>query len=222
LLALKPANLSMREAAALPLVFITAWEGLVDRVKLGVNHGAGQSVLVIGGGGGVGHVAIQIAIARGATVYAVDGASKAEYLRSLGAVPIDRAQSVETYVAAHTGGKGFDVVYDTVGGESLDAAFKAVAKFGHVVSALGRGTYDLGLLSFKAASYSGVFTLMPLLTGEGRDRHGAIMREATALAEAGKLAPRVDAHTFALDEVEAAHQLFGARKAAGKVVVSVG
>ena len=67
LVALKPANLSMREAAALPLVFITAWEGLVDRAALA----AGWKVLVHGGGGGVGHVAIQLAKAFGAEVFAL-------------------------------------------------------------------------------------------------------------------------------------------------------
>jgi NADPH:quinone reductase len=80
LLARKPANLTMRDAAALPLIFITAWEGLVDRVKL---H-AGQNLLVLGAGGGVGHIAVQIGIALGAKVYAVDSASKADYLRNLG------------------------------------------------------------------------------------------------------------------------------------------
>ena len=74
LLAPKPANLSMVEAAALPLVFITAWEGLVDRVKLE----AGKTVLVLGGAGGVGHMAIQIAVARGARVFATDSAAKTE------------------------------------------------------------------------------------------------------------------------------------------------
>jgi NADPH2:quinone reductase len=220
LLAPKPANLSMRETAALPLVFITAWEGLIDRANLSVNPGAGKTVLVLGGAGGVGQMAIQIAVARGATVFATDGAAKADYIRSLGATPIDRAARIEDAVAAYSGGTGFDVVYDTIG--NLEDAFKAVARFGHVVSSLGWGTQALAPLSFKAASYSGVFTLLPLLTGEGRAHHGEILREATALAETGKLLPRVDARVFALDAVEDAHRLVAERKAEGKVVVTVG
>lgn len=216
LLAPKPENLSMREAAALPLVFITAWEGLLDRVRLE----AGQSVLVLGGAGGVGHVAIQISVARGAKVFATDSKSKAEILRGFGATPIDRDQAIEAAVAAHTDGKGFDVVYDTIG--NFDAAFKAVARFGHVVSSLGWGTHALAPLSFKAATYSGVFTLLPLLTGVGRAHHGAILREATRLAESGQLVPRLDPHGFSLAEVEAAHRLVAEGKAAGKVVVNVG
>ncbi|MDQ7246314.1 zinc-dependent alcohol dehydrogenase family protein [Dongia sedimenti] len=216
LLAPKPANLSMREAAALPLAFITAWEGLVDRVKLQ----SGKTVLVIGGAGGVGHMAVQIAVARGAKVFATDSAAKAAYLRGLGAMPVDRALGIDAIVAEHSDGKGFDVVYDTIG--RLDDAFKAVARFGHVVSSLGWGTHALAPLSFKAATYSGVFTLLPLLTGEGREHHGAILREATRLAEAGALLPRLDAHTFSLDQVEAAHRLLAERKAEGKVVVTLG
>jgi NADPH:quinone reductase-like Zn-dependent oxidoreductase len=215
LLAPKPANLSMREAAALPLVFITAWEGLVDRVKLE----SGKTVLVIGGAGGVGHMAVQIAVARGAKVFAIDAAAKADYLRGLGALPVDRAQSIDAIVAEHSGGRGFDVVYDTIG--KLDEAFKAVARFGHVVSSLGWGTHALAPLSFKAATYSGVFTLLPLLTGEGREHHGAILREATRLAEAGALLPRLDARPFTLEQVEDAHRLVETRGAEGKVVVTV-
>jgi NADPH:quinone reductase-like Zn-dependent oxidoreductase len=218
LLAAKPSNLSMREAAALPLIFITAWEGLVDRV----NVRAGQTVLVLGAGGGVGHIAVQIAKAFGAEVYAVDAATKGDYLRSLGATAIDYlSEDVDAYVARHSGGKGFDVVYDTVGGAGLDTAFKAVGRFGHVVSCLGWGTHALAPLSFKSATYSGVFTLIPLLTGEGREHHGDIMREATKLVEAGKVLPRLDPRTFTLDTVAKAHELIESRKANGKLVVDV-
>lgn len=218
LLALKPSNLSMRDAAALPLIFITAWEGLVDRV----NVRAGQTVLVLGAGGGVGHIAVQIAKAFGADVYAVDSTTKGDYLRSLGATAIDYTfENVDEYVTRHSGGKGFDVVYDTVGGAGLDTAFKAVTRFGHVVSCLGWGTHALAPLSFKSATYSGVFTLIPLLTGEGREHHGDIMREATKLVEAGKVSPRLDPRTFTLETATNAHELIETRKANGKLVVDV-
>ncbi len=218
LIALKPSNLSMREAAALPLAAITAWEGLVDRAKVT----SGQRVLVIGGAGGVGHVAVQIAKAFGAEVYAIDGAAKADYLRSLGATPIDRAVgAIEDHVATYTAGRGFDVVYDTVGGAGLDMAFKAVGRFGHVVSALGWGTHALAPLSYKAASYSGVFTLLPLLTGEGRAHHGEILREVARLAEAGKLLPRMDSRRFSLADVAETHRLIESREAEGKLVIEI-
>src|SRR6516225_2960833 len=103
LLARKPAGLSMREAAALPLIFITAWEGLVDRAKV---H-AGQKVLVHGGAGGVGHVAVQIARAFGAEVFATASREQADVVRGDGATPIDYATAtVDDYVGEHTGGRG--------------------------------------------------------------------------------------------------------------------
>jgi NADPH2:quinone reductase len=185
LLAAKPRNLSMREAAALPLVVITAWEGLVDRA--GVREG--QTVLIQGGGGGIGHVAIQIARALGAEVFATDRASKADALRANGATPIDRDMPANAQVQQFTGGSGFDLVYDTVGGAVLDASFASVRRFGHVVSALGWGTHSLAPLSFRAGTYSGVFTLLPLLSGEGRAHHGEILRSAAALIKAGTLVP---------------------------------
>jgi NADPH:quinone reductase-like Zn-dependent oxidoreductase len=217
LLARKPANLSMREAAALPLIFITAWEGLVDRAGVA----AGQRVLVHGAAGGVGHIVVQLARAFGAEVFGLDSAGKSEFLTGLGATPIDyRTQTVEQSVARHTGGLGFDIVYDTVGGASLDAAFQAVRRFGHVVSSLGWGTHLLAPLSFRAASYSGVFTLLPLLTGEGRDHHGEILAEATRLVEAGKIIPRLDPRQFDFATIADAYQAVTSSPA-GKIVVTV-
>ncbi|PWC39894.1 quinone oxidoreductase [Azospirillum sp. TSO35-2] len=218
LLAHKPANLTMREAAALPLVTITAWEGLVDRAKVQ----AGQTVLVQGGAGGVGHVAVQIARAFGATVWATDSADKKAVLEQLGASPIDyRAESVEDYVGRSTQGRGFDLVYDTAGGPVLDASFKAVRRFGHVVSSLGWGTHALAPLSFRAATYSGVFTLLPMLTGEGMPAHGEILRHATALIEAGKLLPRLDPRRFSLEQAGDAHAAITDGTANGKIVVDI-
>jgi NADPH:quinone reductase len=214
----KPSNLSMREAASLPLILITAWEGLVDRA--GVH--ARQNVLIHGGAGGVGHVAVQLAHARGAQVFATGSAASLAYITELGATAIDYgATSVEQYVARHTEGRGFDVIYDTVGGATLDASFNAVCRFGHVVSALGWGTHALAPLSFRAASYSGVFTLLPLLTGEGRAHHGDILREAATLVEAGKLRPRLDPRRFSLSNVDAAHAAIEDRSAQGKIVVDI-
>jgi NADPH:quinone reductase len=218
LIAQKPKELGHREAAALPLIFITAWEGLVDRAQVK----AGQKVLVQGAGG-VGHIVVQLARAFGATAFAVDSAAKHEFLTGLGATPIDyRAMNVEQYVAKFTDGRGFDIVYDTIGGETLDASFKAVRRFGHVVSALGWGTHALAPLSFRAASYSGVFTLLPLLTGEGREHHGEILGEATKLVDAGKIRPRIDPRRFTLQTVEEAYRAIEAGGTSGKIVVEIG
>ena len=218
LLAVKPERLSMREAAALPLAVITAWEGLVDRAHVG----AADTVLVHGGAGGVGRAAIQIARSFGATVFATHLGNGADVINALGATPIDtRAATVEDYVAAHTAGRGFDLVYDTVGGAVLDASFAAIRRFGHVVSCLGWGSHALAPLSFKAATYSGVFTLLPLLTGEGRAHHGEILAAAAKMVEAGQLTARLDPRQFGLDSVGEAHDALTTGKAAGKLVVSI-
>jgi NADPH:quinone reductase-like Zn-dependent oxidoreductase len=177
-------------------------------------------VLIQGGAGGVGHVATQIARALGARVFATVRPSDAEYIASLGAVAIDRDLTPEQQVARYAGGQGFDIVYDTVGGQILDRSFAVIRRFGHVVSALGWGTHALAPLSFKSGTYSGVFTLPPLQTGEGRRRHGEILTEVTALVEAGKLTPRLDPRHFELAEAAAAHDAVqsGAR---GKVVIDI-
>ena len=217
LLAPKPESLSMREAAALPLVFITAWEGLVD--KAGVQ--SGHHVLVHGGAGGVGHIAIQIARARGARVAATGSPRSQATIEMLGADFIDRTEPVAAFVARHTRDRGFDIVFDNVGGATLDDSFHAIARGGHVVSALGWGTHALGPLSFKAGTYSGIFTLLPLLTGEGRAHHGEIMREATRLAAAGALKPIVDPRHFTLETVVDAYRVLEAGEARTKLVIDI-
>ena len=116
----------MREAAALPLAVITAWEGLVDRARVR----RGQRVLVHGGAGGVGHVAVQLALARGAEVFATGSPGSLPVIEGLGATAIGYATPV--------------------------------AESGHVVSALGWGTHSLAPLSFRGATYSGIFTLLPM------------------------------------------------------------
>ena len=216
LIAHKPRNLSMRQAAALPLVTITAWEGLVDRARVR----ADQTVLIHAGAGGVGYVAVQIALAYGAKVFATISPDKSALVTDVGALPLDYlSSSVEEYVAASTAGAGFDIIYDTVGGATLDASFVAVKRYtGHVVSCLGWGSHSLAPLSFRGASYSGVFTLLPLLTGENRAHHGRILAGAAELAEAGKLKPLLSEQRFSVKDIGSAHALVAAGTL-GKVVV---
>jgi NADPH:quinone reductase len=200
LLARKPAALSFRDAAALPLVAITAWEGIVDQAAVK----AGMNVLVQGGSGGVGYVAIQIAHALGATVWTIAGSERIAELERLGARPHLDAD------ATH-----LDVVYDTAGGAALDAAFKRVGRGGHVVSCLGWGTHALAPLSFKAATYSGVFTLLPLLSGIGREHHGEILRRVIELG----VRARIDPRRFDSRTIEQAFDAVAQRTANGKIVV---
>jgi NADPH:quinone reductase-like Zn-dependent oxidoreductase len=217
LLATKPNALTMQQAAALPLVTITAWEGLVDRASVRT----GQTVLVHAGAGGVGYAAIQIALAYGAKVFTTVSDNKRAIVEDLGASAIDRQMPVDEYVALHTGGEGFDIVYDTLGGAVLDSSFLAVKRYtGHVVSCLGWGTHSLAPLSFRAATYSGVFTLFPLLTGVQRANHGHILHQASKLAEHNRLKPLLAEQQFRRNEIASAYDLV-AKGSKGKVVIEL-
>lgn len=220
LLARKPSRLSMREAAALPLVCLTAWEGLFDRAKVN----AGQRVLVHAGAGGVGHVALQLAKSAGAHVCTtVSGDAKAAIARDLGADEVInyRTESVADYVKRCTDGAGFDVVFDTVGGQSLDWSLQAARPNGTVISISTQASHDLTPMHQKGLSLHVVFMLLPLVTGKGRDHHGAMMREVARLADEGKLRPLVDPHEFTLEQAGQAHALLESGQAVGKVVISV-
>lgn len=218
LIARKPANLSMAEAAAMPLSIITAWEGLVDRA----GTCAGQSALIHAGAGGVGHMAVQLAVALGASVHATVSPEKSAIVAGYGAMPINYIeQTPDEYMKLSPDGLGWDVVYDTVGGATLDASFTVVKKYtGRVLSCLGWGTHSLAPLSFRGASYSGVFTLMPLLTGMGRAHHGEILYQTAALAVQGKLRPLLNERTFTTSDIEAAHEAV-TKGSLGKVVVRI-
>ena len=220
LIARKPAALSMREAAALPLVSITAWEALHDRAGLA----PGQSVLIHGGAGGVGHVAIQLAKARGAAVFAtVSSDAKAEVARRLGAdSTIDyRTEPVEDYVARLTEGKGFDVVFDATGGDDLATSFAAARLNGQVVTIVSQYSADLSPMHAKGLTLHVVFMLIPMLHDVGRAHHGQILGQVAALAEAGDLRPLLDPRRFSLAEAPEAHRHLEGGQARGKVVIDV-
>jgi len=219
LLAPKPAGLTFEEAAALPLVSITAWDGLLDRARVR----AGQRVLVHGAAGGVGHIALQLCAAQGAEVWAtVSGEEKAGIARRLGAAGTInyREETVEQYVQRATGGAGFDVVFDSVGGENVARCLQAAAVSGTVVSISTRTTTDLSPLHAKGLSLHVVFMLIPMLYHRGREHHGAILRELSALVAAGKVKPLLEPQRFRFDEVSQAHALLQSGTATGKIVLT--
>lgn len=218
-ISLKPKNISFQEAAAVPLIFITAWEALVDQINIQY----GQTVLIHGGAGGVGHMAVQIAAAKGAKVYATVSPDHMAKIENYHAQPIDyTTSSVDQYVNEYTAGAGFDAIVDTVGGSVLDDSFQAVKKYtGHVVSILGWGTHNLAPLSFRNAKYSGVFTLYPLLTGERKKHHGDILKEAARLFEAGKIKVQLHHQSYPLEQTNVAYSLLETGKATGKIVIDI-
>ena len=216
LIARKAKNLTMKEAASLPLVGITAYEGLIR-----ANIKSGQKVLVHGGTGGVGHVAVQLAKHFGADVYTTISSEKqAEIVKSYGAKSINyKSESVEDYVKKHTNGAGFDVVYDTVGGENMLKSFEAAALNGQVATTVSLCEIDLSTMHFKGLSLHVVFMLIPMLHNFKREQHGEILRNITKIAEAGDLKPLLDEQQFSIENVGEAYARLESGNAIGKVVV---
>lgn len=218
LIAHKPKNLTMAEAAALPLVGITAHEGLT---RAGVS--AGDKVLIQGGAGGVGHVAVQLANHLGADVCATGtGDAQMQLIKKLGATPIDfMTDKVADYVAEQTGGAGFDVVFDTVGGANMTNSFEAAKLNGHVSSTVALVELDLSPAHFKGLSLHIIFMLIPMIHDVHRATYGAILKTLAELADAGKLNPVLDAQTFAFADAGEAHARLASGQAMGKVVVEM-
>lgn len=216
LIAHKPKNLSMKEAAAIPLVGITAYEGLK---RAGVTEG--QKVLVHGGSGGVGHIALQLAKHFGADVYSTGGGEKQiELIESLGAKGINyKTETVEEYVEKYTGGTGFDVVYDSVGGANLINSFNATMLNGHVATTVSLVELDLSIAHFKGLSLHVVFMLIPMLHNHRRQEHGQILSEIASIVEAGKMKPVLDDEKYTLEEIGKAHARLESGMAMGKIVV---
>ena len=218
LIAKKPKNLSMREAAALPLVAITAHEGLK---RAGI--AAGQKVLVHGGSGGVGHIALQLAKHWGAEVYATGGGEvQLSLIEKLGATGVNyKTESVEDYVAKHTDGAGFDLVYDSVGGANMANSFEAAALNGQIATTVSLVELDLTTAHFKGLSLHVVFMLIPMLHNIGRAEHGSILTDLAAIAEAGGLSPVLDENQYSLEQANEAHARLASGQGMGKVVVEV-
>ncbi|VFR18081.1 Bifunctional protein: zinc-containing alcohol dehydrogenase; quinone oxidoreductase (NADPH:quinone reductase); Similar to arginate lyase [plant metagenome] len=189
----KPASLSHLEAASLTLVGGTVWEALTVRAALRV----GESILVHGGAGGVGHVAIQVAKAIGAKVFTTVREANVAFVRSLGAdVTIDyEKEDYVDVIRRETGGRGVDVVFDTIGGNTLARSPDALAQLGRVVSIVDIAQPQNLIQAWgKNASYHFVFT---------RQNRGKL-DELRTLIDRGQLRPHVGA-VYSLAEIPRAH-----------------
>ena len=202
-----PKTVSYVQAAAAPLVLITAWGALYDRGGLQ----GGQTVLIHAGAGGVGHVAIQLAKLKGARVVAtVSSEEKADFVRSLGADEVInyKQQGFANEVNRLTEGKGADLVFDTVGAEVFKASIEATAHFGRIVTLLDPGEINLAEARMRNLLIGFELMLTPMLREipKQRDRHMHILKQCAELIDQEDLKICVT-HQFNMPDIQKAHQL---------------
>ncbi len=217
LMAQKPKTLTMKQAAALPLVSITSYEALVDKM----NVKAGDNVLIHGATGGVGHIAIQLAKTLGANVTATYSPANEALAKSMGADNLVdyTSEDVASYVAKHTNGVGFDKVFDTVAGDNIQKSFEAVKFNGHVSTILP--IEDPLQVALKGLSFHSILMLIPLFHGVNYESHGRILTKIAALVDAGKIKPLIDDSDYSIWEVAKAHDHLSSGQAVGKVTLTV-
>ena len=218
----KPKAFGFLHAAAAPLVLITAWEALFDRGRLE----SGRSVLIHGGAGGVGHVAVQLAKHAGARVLATVGSrEQADFVCGLGAddVIFHRDQDFVAEVDRLTAGRGVDLALDSVGGEVFDRTVAAVAHYGDLVTILAPGDGAWTEARNRNLRIGMVLMLTPMLRDlpEARRHQGEILDRCARLADEGRLHVHIR-RTFDLVEAAAAHEYLEGGHMQGKVVLEVG
>lgn len=217
LMAKKPKTLSMKQAAALPLVAITAYEALVQKMNLG----PADHILIHGATGGVGHIAVQLAKCLGAVVTATHSTKNTEVAKTLGADNlVDHQQTqVREYVQTLTAGKGFDKVFDTVAGDNIQRSFEAVKYNGHVATVL---PIDKPLpIALKSLTFHSVLMLLPLYHGLNLESHGRILAQIADWVDEGKITPILDDTHYRIWDVAKAHDRLESGNAVGKVVLTL-
>ena len=221
--AAKLVNIGLPEAAALPLVFITAWESLVERVNLQ----AGQTVLIHAAAGGVGHVAVQLAHHLGARIAATVGDDKKTGLvHGLHAEKIInyKEQDFVQETLDWTNGRGVDVVFDTVGGDTFLRSLNAARVGGKVVSLLSTplSMADAQLARLRNLSLCYDLMLAPQVMNMHieRIRQRKILEQCAQLVEAGHLGVLVT-HKLPLEQAAEAHRLIEAGGIIGKIVLTI-
>ena len=216
-----PQGMALTDAAAIPEVWITAWDALV--VQGGLT--SGRTAIVHGGGSGVGTAGIQIVKALGATVVATASAAKTAGCRELGAdLAVDyRSEDFVEAVRDLTAGRGADVVLDVVGGEQLNRNLAALRTCGTIVQVglLGSGEATIALRRLMAKRARLVGTVLRARPAEEKI---ALSRrfadEVLPLFETGRLRPVID-RRFSIEDVAEAHRYMESNANFGKILLDV-
>jgi len=214
----KPFNLSHVEAASIPLVGLTAWEALFERGAITI----GETILIQGGGGGVGSMAIQLAKWAGLTIFATDKTENGAFVRELGAdYFIDYLKDdFLGKVKDLTKGRGVDVVFDTVGGETLARSFEAVRRDGRVVSIVEeRKPMNLIPLFLRNATFHYEFMALAMTYGEF-DHKRTVLSYLSTLIERNFICPVVK-RTYPLAQAAEAHDCLENNRVPGKIVLEI-
>ena len=216
-----PTGISVADAAAIPEVFITAWDALVVQGVLT----SGRWALVHAGGSGVGTAAIQICKAIGARIVVTCSAGKVAACRALGAdVVVDYgSQDFSAEVASATAGVGVDVVLDVIGGDYLERNIAALATKGRIIQVgvmAGKPVlFNVGALLGKRASIIGtVLRVRPVEEKISISQRFA--SEVLPLFDAGVLQPVID-RRYQLDDIAAAHEYMASNGNTGKIVIDI-
>lgn len=214
-----PPGVDFDEAALYPLVAMTAWDAMIERMHIK----EGDRVLIHGGTGGVGHLALQLAKWKKAQVFTTVKKENMPLAQSLGAdIAIDyKAMRPKEYTEIYTENEGFDYIFDTVGGTHLDQSFEAIKHNGTIVTTVSRGTYDLSLMHRKGATLSTVFMIIPLLDGIGRDHFSEKLFKISQLMDKKQLKVLKDKEAFSLDAISSAHSYMEAKEHRGKILVKI-
>lgn len=218
MIAKMPGNLRFEEAAALPLVGVTSWYDIIEEGKAGPD----TSILIMGGTGGVGHIALQLAKWKGAYVVAAVGSDeKAQIAKELGADAVInyRTAQNEDYAKLAPEGLGFDVVFNTPGAPSVNQAVHAAKFGGMIIDILGEFPTD-GSFQMKWLSFKSTFAGHEIVFGSNAARVGEILAELSKLVEAGIVRPLLDPKQFPFSDVGAAHAYAETGNPTGKVVLS--
>ena len=227
-----PRSIPLEDAGALPLVSITAYEGIL---KTGIYDIDDRThVLIHGATGGVGHIALQAFKAEGAKVATTVGSEeKADIAKQLGADQVINykqesvadythrltGRTVETYRNTTYKTMGFDIVFDTVGGGNIASSVEAAKFNGQVICIQGRTEIDGGILHSKGISLHLVFMLIPLLHGPDKWHHSQILITVAKHVNDGKIKPLIDTNRFTFDQIADAHAYAESGKQIGKVLV---